>query len=77
MSGFLWVFQEWLSILASFGSSVLKDFIMIFVMLITFPLKYLDLLLERHPAGNKIASGFYIYARKPTMVPNSVECAIP
>lgn len=77
VSGFLWVFQEWLSILTSFGSSVLKDLIMVFVMLITFPLKYLDLLLERHPAGNKIASGFYLYARKPTTVPNSVECAIP
>jgi hypothetical protein len=64
MSGFLWVFQEWVSILISFGSSLLKDVAFILVMLVTFPLKYLDLLLERHPGADKIASGFYIHAKK-------------
>jgi SAM-dependent methyltransferase len=77
MSGFLWVFQEWLSILLSFGNSALKDLVMILTMLITFPFKYLDVLLERYPAANKIASGFYIYARKPSTSNNCMESTHP
>ena len=66
MSGFLWVFQEWISILISFGNSVVKDLSFMVAMLLTFPLKYLDHLFERYPAADKIASGFYVFAKKPT-----------
>jgi SAM-dependent methyltransferase len=65
MSGFLWVFQEWVSIMTSFGSLLLKDLVLVLVMLLTFPLKYLDLLLENHPAAGKIASGLFVHAKKP------------
>jgi hypothetical protein len=58
MSGFLWVFQEWLPVLVSFGSSVPKEFALILFMLAIFPFKYLDLLFERYFDGYKISSGF-------------------
>ena len=49
----------------SFGCPVLKDIVLLAVMLLTFPLKYLDVILERLPVSNRIAGGFYIHARKP------------
>lgn len=63
-SGLLWIMQEWLSLLFSFGNSTLKDILFLIFMLITFPLKFIDILLENHPMADKIASGFYIHAKK-------------
>lgn len=63
-SGFLWLFQEWFAILFSFGSKTLHLILLILIMCLTFPLKYLDILLACHPAAKNIASGFYIIVRK-------------
>jgi SAM-dependent methyltransferase len=63
-SGMLWVLQEWISILLSFGSRNLHDIIFMFLMLITFPLKYIDILITKFPDSEKIASGFYVVFKK-------------
>nr|MDQ6887312.1 class I SAM-dependent methyltransferase [Gemmatimonadota bacterium] len=62
-SGMLWVLQEWLALLLSFGSTRLYRAIMPVTWLLS-PLKYLDILLSRHPAAAVIASGNVILARK-------------
>lgn len=64
-SGMLWVLQEWVSVALSFGCPVLKDIVLLAAMLLTFPLKHLDLVLERLPVPNRVASGYCIHARKP------------
>jgi len=63
-SGLLWVLQEWLAIFLSFGSRRLHLLLYLFFMLLTFPIKYLDFFLTRHPLSKNIASGFYIIAKK-------------
>ncbi len=63
-SGFLWIFQEWLALLLSFGIRPLHLFLNICLMLITFPLKFLDILLARYPLAKNISSGFIIVAKK-------------
>lgn len=63
-SGFLWVFQEWTAMLLSFGIKPLYNIIYIIVMLLTFPLKFLDILLIHHPMAKNISSGFYVLGRK-------------
>ena len=63
-SALLWMVQEWLSLIFSFGNSKLKDIIFLILMICTFPIKYLDIILERFPNAEKLASGFYIYAKK-------------
>jgi len=63
-SGLLWILQEWLAILLSFGSRRLYFLLYLFFMLITFPIKYLDFILAKYPMAKNIASGFYIIARK-------------
>lgn len=63
-SGMLWVLQEWIAIFLSFGSRRLHDVVFMILMLITFPLKYIDILITKFPDSEKIASGFYVTARK-------------
>lgn len=63
-SGFLWVFQEWLSILLSFGSKTLHDILFLTLMLLTWPIKLLDLFMVKLPYAENIASGFCVIARK-------------
>jgi SAM-dependent methyltransferase len=63
-SGMLWILQEWLACLFSFGNKFLHDIILLSIMVCTFPIKYLDLLLEKFPHADIIASGFYITAQK-------------
>jgi SAM-dependent methyltransferase len=63
-SGMLWITQEWLAILLSFGSRILHDIIFLVVMVVTSPIKLLDIFLARHPNAEKIASGFYVVAKK-------------
>ena len=64
-SGMLWVVQEWLAILFSFGSKTLHRYLYLAFMLLTFPIKFLDLLLLRHPRAKNISSAFTVLARKP------------
>jgi len=63
-SGFLWIFQEFISLLLSFGIVPLYRFIHIVVMLLTFPIKYLDAVLLFHPVAGNISTGFTIIAKK-------------
>lgn len=63
-SALLWVIQEWLAIVFSFGSKSLHDYLYILFMLLSFPLKYLDLILRWHPSAKNISSNFYVVAIK-------------
>ncbi len=63
-SGMLWVLQEWLAIFFSFGSRWLHDLIFLAMMILTAPIKMLDILLVKHPYADKIASGFFVRAKK-------------
>jgi SAM-dependent methyltransferase len=63
-SGLLWILQEWIAILLSFGSKTLHTVIYIFMMLITFPIKFIDVVLIKHPLAKNISSGFTYVGRK-------------
>lgn len=63
-SGMLWVVQEWIAILFSFGNKKLHVFLYILMMLLTFPLKYLDFFLIKSPMAKNISSGFIFIGKK-------------
>ena len=63
-SGFLWVFQEYLAILLSFGIKQLYFFLLFLIMILTFPIKFLDILLVKHSMAKNISSGFVVIAKK-------------
>ncbi len=63
-SGFLWVFQEWLALILSLGVKPLYTVFHLVLMVLTFPLKFLDLLLIHHPKGSNISSAFTIIGEK-------------
>lgn len=63
-SGMLWLMQEWLALLFSFGSRRLHDIIFLILMVLTAPLKMFDLFMVHLPFADKIASGFYVAAKK-------------
>jgi SAM-dependent methyltransferase len=63
-SGLLWSLQEWLAIAGSFGSERLYRALLPLTWALS-PLKYIDVVLIKHPAAHTIASGFAIEATKP------------
>ncbi len=63
-SGMLWVVQEWLALVFSFGIKPLHTVLYLFFMVLTFPIKFLDLLLQYHPMSKNVASGFSITCLK-------------
>jgi SAM-dependent methyltransferase len=63
-SGLLWVLQEWLAMVFSFGIKKLYLYLSLFFMILTFPLKFIDLLLIKHPLSSNISSGFLYIGRK-------------
>lgn len=63
-SGMLYVLEEWLSILLSFGSKTLHDIWFLFFMLLLFPVKYIDFFFNRFALAENAAGGFGIVARK-------------
>jgi SAM-dependent methyltransferase len=63
-SALLWVFQEWIALLLSFGIRPVHDFLYLLIMIITFPIKYLDFLLIKHPLAKNISSAFIYIGRK-------------
>jgi SAM-dependent methyltransferase len=65
-SALLWIFQEWVSILLSFGSRRLHTLIYLAVMCLTFPVKFLDIFLKHSPLARNISSCFILVGRKPT-----------
>ena len=63
-SGMLWILQEWIAILFSFGSKRLHMVIYLMMLLLTFPIKFLDYFLIKHPMAKNISSGFIFIGRK-------------
>ncbi|MEU7984243.1 class I SAM-dependent methyltransferase [Streptosporangium canum] len=63
-SAMLWTLQEWLALLLSFGSRRLYRGLIPLMWLLS-PVKFLDVLLARHPSAAVAASGFVVEARKP------------
>ncbi len=63
-SGMVWVLQEWIAMVLSFGSEKLYRLLVPLTWILS-PLKLLDLLLVHHPSASVIASGFVIEVRKP------------
>ena len=63
-SSFLWIFQEWLATLLSFNIPFLYRFLLLLFMLLTFPLKFLDFILNRYESATNIASNFYFFGKK-------------
>lgn len=63
-SGILWVVQEWLAIVLSFGNRTLHDMIFMMLMILTAPIKLLDIILIHFPHAEKIASGFVVTGEK-------------
>lgn len=64
-SALLWIFQEWLAALLSFGSSRVNRLVHIAVMLLTWPIKFLDVFMRLMPGADHIAVGYAVEARKP------------
>lgn len=63
-SGMLWVVQEWFALFFSFGIKPLHTFLYLFFMILTFPIKFLDVIFQFYPMSKNVASGFSIYAQK-------------
>ena len=75
-SSMLWVLQEWLAMVLSFGNMKLYRLLQV-ALLCLFPLKYLDILLEKHPAASTLASGFIIRVKKPLTEDQEMPCDTP
>jgi SAM-dependent methyltransferase len=63
-SGMLYVMEAWLATLLSFGVKPLHDVWFLFFILLFFPVKYADIILERYGFAHHLASGFGIVAKK-------------
>jgi SAM-dependent methyltransferase len=63
-SGMLWTFQEWIALLFSFGSKKIHSVIWLVILLVTFPIKYMDFFLRHHSLSENISSGFSVEAVK-------------
>lgn len=64
VSGFLWVLEEFLALLLSFGSKRLHAVWYIVFCLLLWPFKALDLIFSRFPNATILASSFYFIGRK-------------
>ena len=64
-SALLWIFQEWLAIVFCFGSRRLHTLLYVAAMLLTFPFKFLDVLVKRQPLAKHASSCFIYIGRKP------------
>lgn len=58
-SAFLWIAQEWLAMVLSFNCEILYYLVWMLLMVVTFPLKYLDWLIGRYKMAWKIAATFH------------------
>ena len=63
-SGMLSIINEWLATILSFGSKTLQQILLMFFMVITFPLKIFDYLIYKFPSSQNIAYGFYYIGKK-------------
>lgn len=65
-SGFAWLLQENLAIILSFGIVPLYRLVYLIALVLTFPIKFLDIFYADHPYASNISSGFSITAKKPS-----------
>ncbi|WP_415325245.1 class I SAM-dependent methyltransferase [Chryseobacterium sp. MMS23-Vi53] len=63
-SGMLWVVQEWFALIFSFGIKPLHTILYLLFMVLTFPIKFLDVIFQFYPMSKNVASGFSIWAQK-------------
>lgn len=63
-SALLWTMQEWLAMVFSCNIPIVYTFLWIVLQLVTFPLKWVDLLLSRYSMAHKIAATFYYFGIK-------------
>ena len=63
-SAMLYVINEWMATLLSFGSQKLHQFLFMFLMIITSPIKIFDYLIYRFKSSENIAYGFYFIGTK-------------
>lgn len=63
-SAFLWIGQEWLALILSFGRRRLAILIHLVLMCLTFPLKYLDIMMSRSSSAEIISSVNEVVAYK-------------
>ena len=64
-SGMLWVFQEWVALILSLGIRPVHKIVWPAIVLLTWPLKFLDVVLRHSSLGENITSGFAVTASKP------------
>jgi SAM-dependent methyltransferase len=64
VSGALWAVQEGLASVMSLGSERLRNLLTIWLMLLTWPVKFLDLLIMHFPTAKNVASNFYFHGKK-------------
>jgi SAM-dependent methyltransferase len=64
VSGALWAIQEAMASVLSCGSEKLRNLLTIGLMLLTWPIKFLDLLAMQLSTAKNVASNFYFYGRK-------------
>ena len=65
ISAILWMSQEAFASILSFGSSRLRNVLYIIALLLTFPIKYLDIFFLNTKTSVNLAANFYVIARKP------------
>jgi SAM-dependent methyltransferase len=63
-SGMLWIVQEWVAMALSFGIKPLYTALHILMMLTTWPIKFLDVAMNHHPAAKNIATAFSVLCVK-------------
>lgn len=64
-SSMLWIMQHWLAMLISFGNKKIYSTAYIIIMILTFPLKYIDKVIpDAIIDETQIASGYYFVASK-------------
>lgn len=63
-SGMLWVIQEWVAILISFGNKYIHTIVLILMMILTFPIKFLDIFLINNSLAKNISSSFTYIGKK-------------
>lgn len=64
ISGLLWVFQEAFASIFSFGNPLIRNVLAIVIMLLTWPIKFLDVIFSRLKTAENVASVFYVIAEK-------------
>lgn len=63
-SGFLWISQEWLAMILSLGIKPLYSFWYLVLLVILFPIKFLDIFLGKFNMAKNISAGFIYVAQK-------------